>query len=184
MLSLDYVVFIGRFQPFHLAHMKTIEMALEKSRYVIIALGSAQEERSVKNPFLAKEREEMILSNFNQVQQERIIFIHIIDVYNDEKWVNQVKYKVSEKTGSAQHVGLIGHFKDNSSYYLALFPEWELIELESLENALSATPMREDFYKGQIQEKYFPQGTINFLNDFKKKEDYERLRTQFFKDKA
>jgi len=49
----DYLVYIGRFQPFHLAHMQTIKIALQQSQYVILALGSAQNERNTKNPFLA-----------------------------------------------------------------------------------------------------------------------------------
>lgn len=44
----DYLVFIGRFQPFHLAHMQTILIALEQSENVILALGSAQDERNIK----------------------------------------------------------------------------------------------------------------------------------------
>ena len=40
--TFDYLVFIGRFQPFHLAHLQTIQIALERSHYVILALGSAQ----------------------------------------------------------------------------------------------------------------------------------------------
>lgn len=52
MYTFDYLVFIGRFQPFHLAHMQTIEIALQQSRYVILALGSAQMERNIKIRFL------------------------------------------------------------------------------------------------------------------------------------
>ena len=62
--TFDYLVFIGRFQPFHLAHMQTIKIALQQSQYVLLALGSAQNERNIKNPFSANEREQMILSNF------------------------------------------------------------------------------------------------------------------------
>ncbi|MEB5475869.1 nicotinate-nicotinamide nucleotide adenylyltransferase [Acinetobacter sp. ESL0695] len=182
--TLDYLVFIGRFQPFHLAHMKTVELALEQSKYVIIALGSAQPERTTKNPFLVQEREQIILSNFNEEDCKRIIFVHIVDVYDDKKWVALVKEKVLEKTGVNQKIGLIGHFKDNSSYYLALFPDWKLVELDSLENALSATPIREAFYAGEIQEQYFPHGTIKFLKSFMKNPMYDTLRTQFFKDQV
>ncbi len=32
--TFDYLVFIGRFQPFHLAHMQTIKIALEQSENV------------------------------------------------------------------------------------------------------------------------------------------------------
>ena len=67
--------------------MQTIKIALQQSQYVILALGSAQNERNTKNPFLASEREQMILSNFSEADQKRIKFVHVIDVYNDTKWV-------------------------------------------------------------------------------------------------
>ena len=121
--TFDYLVFIGRFQPFHLAHMQTIKIALEQSQNVILALGSAQNERNTKNPFLASEREEMILSNFSEAHQKRIHFVHVIDVYNDVKWVQLVKKLVNHVVTPEAKVGLIGHFKDDSSYYLQLFPE-------------------------------------------------------------
>ena len=124
MYKFDYLVFIGRFQPFHLAHMQTIEIALQQSHYVVLALGSAQMERNIKNPFLAVEREQMILSNFSLEEQKRIRFVHVVDVYNDEKWVKQVKSLVNGVIEPNSKVGLIGHFKDESSYYLRRLYAW------------------------------------------------------------
>lgn len=177
--TFDYLVFIGRFQPFHLAHMRTIQIALEHSQHVILALGSAQNERNIKNPFLAVEREQMILSNFSEEDQARIKFVHVIDVYNDEKWQKLVKSLVNDVVEPHAKVGLIGHFKDDSSYYLKFFPEWEMVELESLEGALSATPMREAYYRGEIQTDKFPQGTIKFLQKFQENEIYQQLSHKF-----
>lgn len=175
----DYLVFIGRFQPFHLAHMQTIKIALQQSQQVILALGSAQQERNIKNPFLASEREEMILSNFSEADQKRIKFVHVIDVYNDEKWQKLVKLLVAGVTELNAKVGLIGHFKDESSYYLRLFPEWEMVELDSLVGAISATPLREAYYRGDIMESAFPLGTSEFLHKFKNTETYQQLAHKF-----
>lgn len=177
--TFDYLVFIGRFQPFHLAHLQTIKIALEQSQYVILALGSAQNERNIKNPFLATEREQMILSNFSQADQHRIKFVHVIDVYNDEKWQALVKSLIAEVTQSADRIGLIGHFKDDSSYYLKFFPEWPLVELESLKGAMSATPIREAYYRGEIDETAFPAGTIAFLKQFQFTDTYKKLQKHF-----
>lgn len=179
MYHFDYLVFIGRFQPFHLAHLQTIQIALEQSQKVIIALGSAQAERSLKNPFLAQEREQMILNNFSEQDQARIEFVHIIDVYDDQKWVALVKQLVHEKTGDNCKIGLIGHFKDDSSYYLSLFPTWKLVELDSLQNSISATPMREAFYRGEIQTQFFPHGTIEFLKKFQETSVFHQLQQQY-----
>lgn len=179
MYTFDYLVFIGRFQPFHLAHMQTIEIALQKSKNVILALGSAQSERNIKNPFLAVEREQMILSNFSEQDQKRIHFVHVVDVYNDEKWVKQVKDLVNGVIQPNAKVGLIGHFKDESSYYLGLFPEWQMVELESLKGSISATPMREAYYRGEIQTEFFPEGTIRFLSKFQESSTYQKLQQKF-----
>jgi bifunctional NMN adenylyltransferase/nudix hydrolase len=177
--TFDYLVFIGRFQPFHLAHMQTIQIALEHSQQIILALGSAQDERNTKNPFLATEREQMILSNFSEDDQKRIKFVHVIDVYNDEKWQKLVKSLVNDVVEVDAKVGLIGHFKDDSSYYLKFFPEWEMLELESLQGSMSATPMREAYYMGEIQADKFPQGTIEFLKQFKTSTIYQQLVQKF-----
>ncbi|WP_457970695.1 nicotinate-nicotinamide nucleotide adenylyltransferase [Acinetobacter calcoaceticus] len=182
MYKFDYLVFIGRFQPFHLAHMQTIEIALQQSHYVVLALGSAQMERNIKNPFLALEREQMILSNFSLDEQKRIKFVHVVDVYNDEKWVKQVKSLVNGVIEPNSKVGLIGHFKDESSYYLKLFPEWIMVELDSLKDSISATPMREAYYRGEIQTEFFPVGTIQFLDEFQKTRIYQQLQQRFEED--
>ncbi|KHN66375.1 MULTISPECIES: nicotinate-nicotinamide nucleotide adenylyltransferase [Acinetobacter] len=182
MYKFDYLVFIGRFQPFHLAHMQTIEIALQQSHYVVLALGSAQMERNIKNPFLAIEREQMILSNFSLDEQKRIKFVHVVDVYNDEKWVKQVKSLVNGVIEPNSTVGLIGHFKDESSYYLKLFPEWIMVELDSLKDSISATPMREAYYRGEIQTEFFPVGTIQFLDEFQKTRTYQQLQQRFEQD--
>lgn len=175
----DDLVYIGRFQPFHLAHMQTVKIALQQSDRVILALGSAQHQRNIKNPFTAEERAQMILSNFSASEQQRIRFVPIIDVYNDLKWVKLVKDQVNTVIQPQSKIGLIGHFKDDSSYYLELFPEWTLLELESLKNAISATPLREAFYRGEIVESEFPQGTIAFLEQFKQNPIYQQLQHKY-----
>lgn len=176
MYDFDTLVFIGRFQPFHNAHLKTVEIALQHSAQMIIALGSVQKKRSLKNPFFANEREQMILNSLSVEQKQRINFAHLIDVYDDKKWVKQVKDRISEHTDSAQRIGLIGHFKDDSSYYLQLFSEWELFALDNLENFLSATDTRNLYYTGEIQESSVPSGTAQFLHDFITTADYQQLK--------
>ena len=177
--NFDYLIYIGRFQPFHLAHMQTIKIALEHSDQVILALGSAQDERNIKNPFSALEREQMILSNFSETDQKRIQFVHIIDVYNDVKWVQLVKSCIAERVQPKDKVGLIGHFKDESSYYLQLFPEWEMLELHSLKGAISATPVREAYYRGEIVESVLPLGTSDFLHQFQTTEIFKQLQHKY-----
>jgi bifunctional NMN adenylyltransferase/nudix hydrolase len=93
--------------------------------------------------------------------------------------VKLVKDLVAANTPAQANIGLIGHFKDDSSYYLQLFPDWTLVELESLKNSISATPMREAYYRGEIQTQYFPQGTIEFLQQFQNMPVYDELKQRF-----
>ena len=179
MYRFDYLVFIGRFQPFHNAHLETIEIALQHSKNVILVLGSAQIERTPKNPFLTVERVQMILTSLSTDNQQRICFSPIVDVYNDQKWVTQIKQHVEDIVPLNAKIGLIGHFKDESSYYLKLFPEWEMISLDSLQHDMSATPIREAFYTGKIESAMIPEGTEQFLNRFKQTQSYVKLKASF-----
>lgn len=182
----DYLVFIGRFQPFHVAHREVMDIALSQSEHVILVLGSAQDERSIKNPFSIAEREQMILSSFDDETQKRIHFVPIIDFYDDEKWVNAVKDGVEDFINTHHQAekndlktGLIGHFKDDSSYYLALFPEWQLVELENLKNQLSATPLRAKYYQGEIDQDHLSTEVQAFLIEFQNSEWYPLLQDAF-----
>lgn len=212
MFEFDYLVFIGRFQPFHLAHYAVVKTALEQSQNAIVLLGSAQPEegfsetsfrpdarkglcprRTNKNVFTVEERQQMILAAFPE-QQQRIHFAGLVDVYNDVKWTQMVKDAVAnivdgssqadgtsqadgspQADGSSKKVGLIGHFKDQSSYYLSLFPEWPLVELDNFYQ-MSATPIRERYLKGELPNlSEVPESTLDFLTQFQHSTMYKNL---------
>ncbi len=50
----------GRFQPFHLGHLRVIEWALERFDELVLLIGMADESHTVRNPFTAGERIWMI----------------------------------------------------------------------------------------------------------------------------
>ena len=54
-----------------------------------------------------------------------------------------------------------------------------MVEIDSLEGAMSATPMREAYYRGEIWEDTFPQGTIAFLQNFKQSVLYQQLQHKY-----
>jgi len=83
-------LFIGRFQPLHLGHINTI-LEISKKYEVIVVVGSAQESYTLKNPFLAGERIEMILNeeNFKDINLK---MIPVPDINNHGLWV---RYLVS-----------------------------------------------------------------------------------------
>ena len=53
-------LFVGRFQPFHDAHLQIIQNALKEVEKLIIGVGSSQYSETAENPFTYEERKEMI----------------------------------------------------------------------------------------------------------------------------
>ena len=70
----DYIVFIGRMEPPHAAHIEIVWQALQQAKTVIILIGSANQPRTITNPWLWKEREDMIRACFDAEYQDRLQF--------------------------------------------------------------------------------------------------------------
>lgn len=119
----DALVFIGRFQPFHNGHKAVIEAALEQAKEVVVVVGSSFAARNIRNPFTFEERKAMIEAVF---PTDRVRVVPVSDYpYDDNKWVNAIQKIVDETIPHAKDVGLIGHSKDSTSYYLNIFPRWK-----------------------------------------------------------
>lgn len=88
-------LFVGRFQPFHLGHLKAIKWILERCEQVTIVIGSSQESFTERNPFTFEEREEMIKRSLEEegVEEEKYEIIGIPDVFNCERWVKSILNK-------------------------------------------------------------------------------------------
>lgn len=159
MKKYDYLVFIGRFQPFHFGHVEVINKALSLSENVIILAGSANSARTLRNPFTLAERYSLIKRVFPEVT------VAGIDdhTYNDSAWVTQVYSTVKNiilKTHTNEwnpnglsdyKIGLIGCAKDHTSYYLKLFPEWESEGVEFVD-PINATAIRKMLYEDDMQD--------------------------------
>jgi bifunctional NMN adenylyltransferase/nudix hydrolase len=77
--------------------------------------------------------------------------IHIVPVsdypYDDNKWVNAIQKIVDATVPNAKDVGLIGHSKDSTSYYLNIFPRWKNhVEVGDV-GGINATDIRKDLFE-------------------------------------
>ena len=175
-----YLVFIGRFQPFHAGHKAVIDEALKRSDEVIMLIGSANLPRSLRNPFSVAERAAMIKGAYSAADAARIHCVGLDDaLYNDTRWLQYVQAGVKSVTGDLQtDIGLIGHSKDSSSYYLSLFPNWASVSVPNYHN-LSATPIRDSYLMGATPTpERTPESTRKVLNAFKKTDDYHQLHEE------
>jgi bifunctional NMN adenylyltransferase/nudix hydrolase len=183
-----YGVLIGRFEPFHNGHFSLVKFALDKVEELLIILGSCNVARSIKNPWTADERKEMILSCFGKEEQDRIIFLEASDyLYNDNRWLTCIQQQVDEVTDGEEDIVLIGEQKDRSSFYLKMFPQWKHLEAGmNFIDGLDATRIREDYfvckynsYAFQCLEENLPGPVFNILSASVGTDDYETLRNEF-----
>ena len=61
-MDYDYLVFIGRFEPFHNGHLAVARYGLTRARKIVFLVGSADTPRTIKNPWTVAERTVMIES--------------------------------------------------------------------------------------------------------------------------
>ena len=142
-------VFIGRFQPFHVAHLAVIKEGLSKADHVLVLVGTANEPRSVRNPFTYEERAQMIKES---VGSNNLSILPLEDsTYNINEWIERTTAQVHAHYARLYdgrpkgHVALLGHSKDATSYYLNLFPQWGSLNVAKQQD-LSATDIREQLF--------------------------------------
>jgi len=92
-------LYVGRFQPFHLGHLKAIKDIVGKAEELVVAIGSAQCGFDSLNPFTGGERLTMIRLALNEakVDPARYLIVPIPDLHRPIVWVSWV-------------VSLVGYF--------------------------------------------------------------------------
>ncbi|WP_395024077.1 bifunctional nicotinamide-nucleotide adenylyltransferase/Nudix hydroxylase [Comamonas odontotermitis] len=183
----DLAVLIGRFQPPHLGHLALLQQALARASRVIVVLGSAIQARSPKNPFTWQERAQMFAGALSPADALRVEFVPIRDYYDEPRWVTAVREAVTSHSQPGARIGLVGHFKDASSSYLAHFPGWELVSLPR-QNSIDATPIRDAYFDapaagpaGDLSplKEMLPASSLEFLQRFNQTPAYAELCTEW-----
>jgi bifunctional NMN adenylyltransferase/nudix hydrolase len=136
-MTSDLAVLVGRFQPFHDAHLALLTRALALAPRVVVVVGSSYQARTPKNPFTWTERAEMIRLALPAAERERLTVLPMRDYYDEARWVASVRQAIDTLPGAdpAARIALVGHFKDATSGYLAAFPGWTLDSVRRLPGA-------------------------------------------------
>jgi bifunctional NMN adenylyltransferase/nudix hydrolase len=173
------LVFIGRFQPFHSAHLEIVKRATALADKLIIVCGSAHQPRTYKNPFTSAERERMIRDATHNYDIQIHVEHNMDTIYNDQAWAGRVQALVAKhRIDESGRVGIIGHRKDESSFYLNMFPQWALEEVPMFE-PLDATSIRDLFFRWDYNSNFIrnvvPDSTYRFLQGFRNTEDFAQV---------
>lgn len=191
----DLLVFIGRFQPVHIGHLEVIQTALKSAQHVLVLVGSSNQPRTSKNPWMFSEREDMIMESLaaiNPALCSRVMVKPLRDQkYNDQRWATSVQEHVEDTQRaicapipkSPQHmkVGIIGHSKDESSYYLKMFPQWQLVE-HPMNEDVSATDLRRLVFEDKSMKflaGVVPQHVLEVLTHFKTTAEFTALQREY-----
>lgn len=179
MKKYDTLVLIGRFQPLHNAHLEIIKRCTALTDQLVVIAGSAKQPRTYKNPWTFDERARMIKAATSGLSMRVYVEPNIDTIYNDQAWAVRVqgivsKYRVLGGAG----VGIIGHKKDDSSFYLDMFPQWGFENVEEIE-PLSAVNIRDLYFKRSYNSNFIkhvvPETTYDFLQEFRRTEEFEQI---------
>jgi bifunctional NMN adenylyltransferase/nudix hydrolase len=167
--EIEYGVFIGRFQPFHLAHEKMVRTILQQCSKIIIIIGSQSSPRTAKNPFTFNERVELIsLALKDLIQEGRVLITGVDDYfYSDAIWATAVQNEAEILSNYSSSIALAAPYKDASSYYLNILP-WDKINLIAEPEMFSATNVRKAFYENGEYENLVSPPVFCWLEQFKR----------------
>ena len=82
--------YIGRFQPFHNGHAQVIEGIVAEVDELVVGIGSADASHSLRNPFTAGERVEMVADALEAIDVPTYV-IPIVDIDRNSLWVSHVE---------------------------------------------------------------------------------------------
>ena len=177
----DTINFILRGQPQHKAHEETMEYAASRCGVLNLVYGSANQPRDEDNPFYQEERIEVgkrITANFKQKFNCDVNFVSVENsMYNNTQWAKWVDEAVKPYCNGTTR--LIGHNKDETSFYLHMFPQWGKPILTDQFDVLDATTIRDLYFSKKNNLDFFrnvcPDATMSFLEEFMRTPDYDYI---------
>lgn len=159
-------LFVGRFQPFHRGHERVVRKMLEECETIIIAIGSAQEFGTEKNPFRYEYRRNMIQKTFPEYFN-RIIILGVADRKNpseDETWGEYLLSTIYRNTLLRPEIIYQG-FEDKHTHWF----DSSCIDIVNIDRSIlnvSATDVRKTLFENNFEEyrKLMPEA---LLSEFK-----------------
>ena len=157
-------LYIGRFQPFHKAHLKVVKDILKKHDHVIIGIGSARQSKVYENPFTVTERKLMIEKSLKTEGIKNFSIHYVPDIPDDNKWPAWVK-------------GIVGKFDivytDNKNVEKLMKKAGNKVKIIKHIPHYSATKVRKWIIEGKEWQKLVPEGTAVVI---KKAKGVSRLK--------
>lgn len=204
----DTAVFICRAQIPHYGHIENIKVGLTKAKRLIVCLGSSHRAKTFANPFSWIERKDLLIeamveefiekpesqrgwSDYPLFQltaaelSQRVEFLPVRDFkYSNPKWQRKLTRQLVENgVEHNKNTLLVGHEKDDTSFYLKMFPQWSKQLVGNIKN-LDSTKFREEFFlNGKIVSSGVSERVIQKLNEYKDTHFYFDIQKQETSDR-
>jgi len=152
-------LFLGRFQPFHRGHLDAIFSIFEKfpDDFLIIAIGSARDDFSDKNPFTAAERAAMIFAALDDagISRQKYNLCPIPDIHHFSLY----------PAFCARFLPPFSRVFSGSEITRELFSRFSDAEVFEIckRQKISATAVREKLKNGDDFSKMVPAAVFHFL---------------------
>lgn len=158
----DLAVVIGRFQPVHKGHIPTLEKAATVAKHVLIVIGSVNQPRTPADPFTYDERKSFLENVIKEIDTTvEFSFCGVEDrLYQHHEWVANVRKHatkiINERSADNDNVAILGHEKDETSFYLTHFKPWKVVDTGPWvgdfehDDTVSATHIRSLWFEGKL----------------------------------
>lgn len=156
--AMKRALFIGRFQPFHNAHLIDVKKILKECGEVAIAIGSSQEKNTLENPFSYKERKNMIIKTLKSNKIKNFKIYPVPDLYNDKKWIGHIRKNIPK----------FDYVYSGNRWTLKCFKKHDSkVNKIKLIGGISSTAIRNMMLKGKSWEKMVPREIADYIKKIK-----------------
>ena len=168
-------LYVGRFQPMHLGHLKAIQYILGEVDEVIIVVGSTQISHELNNPFTVGERISMIRRALEEagIPPNRYWIIPVPDAGMHMVWVSQVVGYCPEFSVAYTNEPLTRRLFIEAGYEVRPIPYFN-------RGVYSATEVRRRMLNDENWEELVPPAVARFIREIK---GIERLKDLAKSDK-
>ena len=174
MTKIKRALYFGRFQPFHNGHLEIIKQIMNEVDELIIMIAAAQYSHSIKNPFTASERYQMIyhtlLQEYGYHRLGKIHLIPAFDINDNALWVTHL-----ERLLPPFHV-----VYSNNPFTTRLFQEkgYTVKQTPMIKRAMySGEKIRQRLLQNQSITDLVPQPVAELVTQFHGKERVQAART-------
>jgi len=153
-------LFVGRFQPFHMGHLKAVKDILKELDELVIVVGSSQYSHRVDNPFTAGERITMIRTALEEegISPSRYWIVPVPDVHIHMTWVAQVLGYTPKFSVVYTNDPLTRRLFVEAGYDVKQVPFYK-------REVYSATEIRKRMLNGKNWEELLPSSVVQFIKE-------------------